>query len=134
MSAPVILLAAAFITNSSSQILLVRKRGSPYFMQAGGKLEPGETPLQALQRELDEELGLTPEETAPARYEGYFECPAANEPGHVVHAHVFTLTLERTVEAAAELEEVRWVSSAQARLLPLAPLLEEHILPRLAAA
>lgn len=134
MSAPVILLAAAFITNSSGQILLVRKRGSPYFMQAGGKLEPGETPLQALQRELNEELGLTQTETAPARYEGYFECPAANEPGHVVHAHVFTLTLERAVQAAAELEEVRWVSPAQARALPLAPLLEEHILPRLAAA
>ncbi|MGE8546869.1 NUDIX domain-containing protein [Alcaligenes sp. WGS1538] len=133
MSAPVILLAAAFITNPSGQILLVRKRGSPYFMQAGGKLEAGETPLQALQRELEEELGLAGSETAHARYEGFFECPAANEPGHVVHAHVFTLTLDRAIQAAAELEEARWVDPAQARELPLAPLLEEHILPRLAA-
>ncbi|HRL21864.1 NUDIX hydrolase [Alcaligenes sp. SDU_A2] len=132
MSAPVILLATAFITNAAGQILLVRKRGSPFFMQAGGKLEPGETPLQALQRELAEELRLPAHETAPARYEGFFECPAANEPGHVVHAHVFTLTLEGAIEPAAELEEARWVSPAQARQLPVARLLSDHLLPRLA--
>lgn len=134
MSTPVILLAAAYITNSSGQILLVRKRGSPYYMQAGGKLEPGETPLQALQRELDEELGLAPTETAHAHYEGYFESPAANEPGHVVHAHVFTLTLDRSISAAAELEEARWISPAEVRSLRLAPLLSDHILPRLSPA
>ncbi len=131
MPNPVILLAAAYITNSDGQILLVRKRGSEFYMQAGGKLEAGETPLQALQRELDEELGLTADETAPAHYEGYFECPAANEPDHIVHAHVFTLTLDRDVHAAAELEEARWVSAEEIRSLTLAPLLADHILPRL---
>ena len=131
MSNPVILLAAAYITNSDGQILLVRKRGSEFYMQAGGKLEAGETPLQALQRELDEELGLAADETAPAHYEGYFECPAANEPDHIVHAHVFTLTLDRDVHAAAELEEARWVSAEEIRSLTLAPLLADHILPRL---
>ncbi|ASR89254.1 NUDIX hydrolase [Alcaligenes faecalis] len=133
MSHPVILLAAAYITNSAGQILLVRKRGSAYYMQAGGKLEAGETPLQALQRELDEELGLKAEETAQARYEAYFESPAANEPGHMVHAHVFTLTVGRDIQAAAELEEARWVSPQEIRSLTLAPLLANHILPRLCA-
>lgn len=133
MSHPVILLAAAYITNSEGQILLVRKRGSAYYMQAGGKLEAGETPLQALQRELDEELGLKAEETARAHYEAYFESPAANEPGHMVHAHVFTLTVDRDIQAAAELEEARWVSPQEIRSLTLAPLLANHILPRLCA-
>ena len=51
----------------------------------------------------------------------------------MVHAHVFTLTLDRDIQAAAELEEARWVSPQEIRSLTLAPLLADHILPRLCA-
>jgi len=47
----IIQIAAAIIINDHDEILLVRKEGSIYFMQAGGKIEIGETPIQALVRE-----------------------------------------------------------------------------------
>ncbi|PEM24416.1 NUDIX hydrolase [Bacillus wiedmannii] len=42
-----------------SQLLVVSKKNSPeYYMLPGGKLEDGETDLEALKRELREELQL----------------------------------------------------------------------------
>ena len=46
-----IIIAAAIITDSQGRCLLVRKRGTEYFMQPGGKPEIGETPHAALIRE-----------------------------------------------------------------------------------
>lgn len=124
-----ILIAAAVIVNSMGELLLVRKQGSAYYMQAGGKLEANETPLQALQRELEEELAIAPTSSALAQTLGYFECEAANEPGHQVHAHVFILDLDLEAHAHAELAEVRWASVEDMQRLQLAPLLKQHILP-----
>lgn len=66
-----IVIAAAILLNERRQMLVVRKRGTTQFMQPGGKIDPGETPEQALHRELAEEIGLTLPENA-ARYEGVF--------------------------------------------------------------
>jgi len=52
-------IAAAVIVRPDGMTLLVRKRGTSAFMQPGGKIEPGETPEQALSRELSEEIGVT---------------------------------------------------------------------------
>jgi len=54
--------AAAVITDARGRVLLNRRRGDsdlPGLWEfAGGKCEPGETPQQALTRELHEELGI----------------------------------------------------------------------------
>ncbi|WP_448631776.1 NUDIX hydrolase [Cellulomonas soli] len=50
--------AAALIVDATGRYLLVRKRGTTAFMQAGGKIEPGESPHDALVREVAEELGV----------------------------------------------------------------------------
>jgi 8-oxo-dGTP pyrophosphatase MutT (NUDIX family) len=44
---PTIRIAAALIDDDSGRMLLVRKAGTPWFMQAGGKIEPGETPFRS---------------------------------------------------------------------------------------
>lgn len=130
--ASVIRIAAALIEGPQGRILLVRKRGSAIFMQAGGKIEPGETPLAALIRELEEELALR---IAPEAAEllGAFEAPAANEPGCMVHATVFRLRLERAeVHPRAEIAEAVWLDPlAPPEGVRLASLLERAMLPLL---
>jgi 8-oxo-dGTP pyrophosphatase MutT (NUDIX family) len=125
MTAP-IRIAAALILDSAGRALLVRKRGTAAFMQAGGKIEPGEAPLDALRRELREELEI--ELAAEPEHLGRFSAPAANEEGRVVEAEIFHLPFSGEVFPAAELEEVRWVDPAAPAVL-LAPLTRDHVLP-----
>lgn len=121
-------IAAALLLREDGRTLLVRKRGTQAFMQAGGKIEPHEQPLAALVRELEEELNLRID-PAQASYLGTFRAPAANEPGFVVEAELFQLSIEAAVEPAAEIEEVVWISAADDAGLPLAPLTRDLILP-----
>jgi 8-oxo-dGTP pyrophosphatase MutT (NUDIX family) len=128
---PVIRVVAALVTDPDGRLLLVRKRGTDRFMQAGGKPEAGETARGALVRELSEELGLDVAEGALEPL-GPFVTDAANEPGHRLEAEVFRLPLPSGVadalEPHAEIEELRWSTPEEAsalgpRLAPLAHLL-----------
>lgn len=110
-------------------MLLVRKRDTAVFMQAGGKIEATETPHQALVRELTEELNFTPTE-AEARFVGTFSCPAANEPDHLLEAHLFHIRIHnREFTVAAELAEAIWIATEAADGLALAPFTRDHVLP-----
>lgn len=123
-----ILIAAALLLDAHGRTLLVRKRGTAFFMQPGGKIEPHEQPMQALARELAEELGvrIRPEQ---ALYLGCSSAPAANEPGHEVRCELFKVVIDHAVEPAAEIEEAVWVSAEQAYKLNLAPLTQDWVLP-----
>ncbi|PNQ26494.1 NUDIX domain-containing protein [Rhizobium sp. YIC5082] len=128
-----ILIAAAILLNEKRQMLVVRKRGTTQFMQPGGKIDPGETPEQALHRELAEEIGLTLPEHA-VRYEGIFREEAANEPGADVVAHAFTARLQAEVMPQAEIEEVRWLDLDRNPGVTIARLTETQMLPLARAA
>ena len=107
----IIRIAAALLLNANGQTLLVRKRGTTAFMQPGGKIEAHELPVHALARELEEELDLQID-PAQATFLGQFSAPAANEPGFVVQADIFQLTINADVSPAAEIEEVIWIDPA----------------------
>jgi 8-oxo-dGTP pyrophosphatase MutT (NUDIX family) len=134
MSTPTatIRIAAAVMTDQAGRLLLVRKRGTRSFMQAGGKLGPGETPVAALLRELDEELGLKLS-PSDALYIGRYSAPAANEPGFTVEADLFHVDLLAEVKPAAEIEEVIWLDPSRVAEVDLAPLTRDHVLPLSAA-
>ncbi|KTT32772.1 DNA mismatch repair protein MutT [Pseudomonas oryzihabitans] len=119
-------IAAAVLLNEHQQLLLVRKRGTSAFMQPGGKIDPGEQPLDALIRELHEELGLVID-PSDATFLGNYQAPAANEPGFMVDCALYRVAMKTGEEAipAAEIEEVVWVSAAAAGELELAPLTRE---------
>lgn len=123
-----IFIAAAVLAGPDGRILLVRKRGTGVFMQPGGKIEPGEAPLGALQREVHEELGIAID-PASARYLGRFSAPAAHETDATVVAEAFWLDIQSTPTPQAEIEETRWVDPAEPGQLELAALSRHHILP-----
>ena len=119
-------IAAAAIFDCEGRVLLVRKRGTIFFMQPGGKLEDGETDLEALARELNEELGCG---LVKAVYLGAFSAPAANEPTYVVEAALYAVEISGGISKGAEIEEIAWVVPHQTTTLPLAPLTQRYVLP-----
>ncbi|ALE87001.1 NUDIX hydrolase [Pseudomonas versuta] len=124
----VIRIAAAVLIGPDGRTLLVRKRGTRAFMQPGGKIEAHEQPVNALARELEEELALNID-PASATYLGHFSAPAVNEPGFEVQAELFLLHIQQSVSPAAEIEEVQWIDPCGDGGLELAPLTRDLILP-----
>lgn len=124
----VIRIAAALIRNEAGHVLLVRKRGTSFFMQPGGKIEPREPPRAALARELREELRLSIEANLP-RYLGKFIAAAAGEENRLVEAEIFDIRINGQVAPAAEIEDIAWIDPFAPASLPLAALSRDHILP-----
>jgi 8-oxo-dGTP diphosphatase len=122
-------IAAALVVKPDGETLLVRKRGTVAFMQPGGKIEAGEAPLDALVRELREEIGVAIDPDH-ALFIGRFEASAANEPDHVVEAELFRVDVgSDDIRIAAEIEEAVWISVRVPNDIPMAPLTEHLILP-----
>nr|WP_288357205.1 NUDIX domain-containing protein [uncultured Pseudomonas sp.] len=127
MSPRTLNIAAACLLDDAGRLLLVRKRDTRMFMLPGGKREAGESALQTLARELDEELNLQLPEAAFTPL-GRFNEAAANEADTRVEADIFRAALSHPVALAAELEELRWLQPDDPRGDDLAPLLHRHLL------
>lgn len=122
------------LRDGAGRVLSVRKRGTDRFLLPGGKLEPGESPVQAAAREVAEELGVSvPVEELVLL--GAFEAPAANEPDHVVRSTVFTHLGRVDPRAGAEIEELRWATLDELESDPAVALLTSRcVVPALRAA
>ena len=100
-------------------------------MLPGGKIEPGEEPIQTAAREIFEEIGLELP-LSELTYLDTLTAPAANEPGATVCCDVFVWsgTLDHVPSVQAEIDEACWcdVSSTSPKL---APLSRDVVFPRL---
>lgn len=117
----VIRIVAAVVLDDRNHVLVVRKRGTTAFMQPGGKIEPGETPVEALRREVREELNAGIIEASITSL-GHHDAAAANEPGHRVAADLFVVGLDGPPQPGAEIVEMAWVDPHAPGDLELAPL------------
>jgi 8-oxo-dGTP diphosphatase len=110
------------------RLLVVRKRGGSVFILPGGKPERGESDLQALTRELSEELGCSVE--APVLV-GTFKDVAAGHDDAVVVVRLYAGKLVGNPEPQAEIAEQAWLDLGRSASLPLAPSMVNSIVPHL---
>ena len=108
---PAPLKCACLVDRRDDTLLLVRVRDNPHWYLPGGKIEPGETPAAALQRELLEELGIRLE-TDSIRYLYTVLGPAYGQPGEV-ELVCFAGNWAGEARACAEISEIAWLSLAE---------------------
>ena len=125
---PLIRIVAAVAMNARGETLLVRKRGTDRFMLPGGKLDEGESPLKALERELMEELDCGIDRLS-CRSLGTFRAPAAFEPGWTVEAELFAASLAGEPRPSGEIDEIVWIDPDIDVPYPLAQMARQHALP-----
>jgi 8-oxo-dGTP pyrophosphatase MutT (NUDIX family) len=125
--------SAVVLRDDAGRVLTVRKRGTVRFMLPGGKPEAGESAAETALREAHEELGVALD-AALLEPLGVFHSAAANEPDHLLESAVFTHPIVDIAGPAAEIDELRWLDPAGELPDDLAPMLQFHVLPALAAA
>lgn len=107
------------IFNEQSQILIAERPLHKYlgglWEFPGGKVEPGEAPLGALQRELAEELGIQVLKALP-----FWQGSHAYS-NYDVRLEVFQITEFRGVPFSKEGQKIQWVNLLE---LPKFPFLE----------
>ena len=106
-------LSLLFLRKDDQILLAMKKRGfgEGRWNGVGGKVEAGESIEQAMVRETEEEIGVTPtvyEQVADIRFDEYFK----GEPT-LMHVHVFTAT--EWVGEPTETEEMapKWFSTTE---------------------
>jgi len=117
--AGLIAVAAGILRDSRGRILIAQRpagsHAGGFWEFPGGKLQPGETPAQALQRELHEELGVAVEAVVP------FMTHRHEYPERVVELHVFLVEGYSGEPRGVEGQPLRWVSVAELPATDLLP-------------
>jgi|TARA_R110001583_G_scaffold184213_3_gene343371 8-oxo-dGTP pyrophosphatase MutT (NUDIX family) len=114
---PALIETANWVLRDGDRILSVRSHGRDRFYMPGGKIDPGETAIAALIREIKEELGvaLIPETICKI---GVFSGPAHDQADEtMVCMACFSAAYRGTLAPAREIAEMRWISLKDRHLM-----------------
>ncbi|MFK7871189.1 MAG: NUDIX domain-containing protein [Roseobacter sp.] len=112
------------------KLLIARSAGDAYFQIPGGKIDIGESDVEALMREASEELGiiLNPDTALHLRT---FEAAAAGRTDVIVEVRLYQADFAGTPRPLSEIAEVHW-QSLTGPVVERSEMLSLHILPFLA--
>jgi 8-oxo-dGTP diphosphatase len=97
----------------AGRLLVARSRNKKAFYLPGGKIETGETGVEALRREVREELGI--ELAAPAELRRYVAPAYGEGEGAMVDMTCFTAQLLGTPRPTSEIAELIYVTRDEYR-------------------
>lgn len=100
----------ALIHIKGKKLLLVRPKSKKIFYMPGGKKDQSENNLQALVREIKEEIQLDIDPKTVDFY-GVFEAQAyGKEKGVMVRVHCYTANHSGQIQSSSEIDEVAYFS------------------------
>ncbi len=89
------------------KVLLAKEYGTDKFFIPGGTLEQGEDSLQALMREVKEELGIELEKN-DIEFLGSYEDKATLEPDTLIHMDLYRSYTKKLPKPSGEIEKLEW--------------------------
>jgi len=125
---------AAGIIIKDRKLLIERSYGKDTFMAPGGKLEAGETPRDALIRELKEEFQLEIWDQDITEFGTFYaEAAGSHNKGKQIRMDVFMVQKFGNVGRDNEVEEIRWITSDVPKDIQLGSIFAHEVVPRLKA-
>lgn len=122
--------AGAVLLDGAGNFLVTRSAGKDIFIAPGGKLEAGENALQALAREMMEEVQVEVN-TDTAEHLGTFTAIAAGQESKVVEMEVWLVRdSSGNPTPSSEVDEIKWINS-QTQGVPLGSIFEHDVMPLL---
>jgi 8-oxo-dGTP diphosphatase len=118
----------AWIYLQDGRVLGTRSKGKDTYYLPGGKREQGESDVETLVREIREELSVDID-AASAEHVGTFEAQAhGHSSGVTVRMTCYTASFEGEPVASAEIEELAWLTTADAdRISPVDRIIFAHL-------
>lgn len=122
---------AAAVILDNRRAILTRSKGKDVFVPPGGKLEGDETQVQALIRELKEELGIDVTED-DLEFVDNFYAEAAGGSGKSLKMGVWMVSrYSGDISAQSEVEELARVSSELPEGMEVGSIFKHNVIPHL---